>query len=67
MMMPNMDGASLIRRLERIAPDIKVVAVSGVADQEVLEKIKKSRIEAFLPKPIHTENLLKILDSVLHG
>jgi signal transduction histidine kinase/CheY-like chemotaxis protein len=67
MMMPNMDGASLIRRLERVAPDIKIVAVSGVTDQLALEKIKKSRIEAFLPKPIHTENLLRILDSVLHA
>jgi two-component system cell cycle sensor histidine kinase/response regulator CckA len=66
MMMPNMDGASFIRRLERLAPDIKIIAVSGVADQEVLDRIKKSRVEAFLPKPIHTENLLKILDSVLH-
>ncbi len=66
MMMPNMDGASFIRRLERTAPNIKIVAVSGVTDQEVLEKIRKSRIEAFLAKPIHTENLLKVLDSVLH-
>jgi CheY-like chemotaxis protein len=66
MMMPNMDGSSLIRTLERLAPDIKIIAVSGITDQDIFEKLKKSRVEAFLPKPIQTDNLLKILDSVLH-
>ncbi len=66
MMMPNMDGASLIRTVERLAPDIKIIAVSGMTDTETLAKIKKSRVEAFLPKPIQTDNLLRILDSVLH-
>jgi len=67
MMMPNMDGGSLIRTLRHHAPNIKVVAVSGITDHDVLEKIKKSKIEAFLPKPIETSNLLKVLDSVLHA
>lgn len=67
MMMPNMDGGSLIRALQRLTPDIKIIAVSGITDQEILEKIKKSRVEAFLPKPIQTDNLLRILDSVLHS
>ncbi len=67
MMMPNMDGGSLIRTLVRLAPQIKIIAVSGITDQDVLDKIKNSRIEAFIPKPIQTDNLLKILDSVLHS
>ena len=66
MMMPNMDGGSLIRTLQRLAPEIKLIAVSGLTDPETLEKIKTSRVEAFLPKPIEAENLLKILDSILH-
>ncbi|MDI6767996.1 MAG: PAS domain S-box protein [Bacteroidota bacterium] len=67
MMMPNMDGGSLIRTLRRLAPEIKIIAISGITDPEVLDKIKKSRVEAFLPKPIQTDNLLRILDSVLHS
>lgn len=67
MMMPNMDGGSLIRTLQRLAPDIKIIAVSGLTDPETLDKIKNSRVEAFLPKPIQAENLLKILDTVLHS
>ncbi|TLY28738.1 MAG: response regulator [Ignavibacteria bacterium] len=67
MMMPNMDGASLIRTLRRLTPDIKVIAVSGATDQDVLEKVKKSHVEAFLPKPIQAENLLRLLDTILHG
>ena len=65
-MMPNMDGASLVRTLERLAPDIKIIVVSGMADQETLEKVKKSRIEALLPKPIQTDQLLRIIDAALH-
>src|SRR6267143_2214135 len=67
MMMPSMDGASLIRTLRRLTPDIKVIAVSGATDQDVLEKVKKSHVEAFLPKPIQAENLLRLLDTILHG
>jgi two-component system, cell cycle sensor histidine kinase and response regulator CckA len=67
MMMPNMDGGSLIRTLQRLAPDIKIIAVSGITDPETLDKIKTSRVEAFLPKPIQGENLLRILDTILHA
>src|ERR1041384_855057 len=66
MMMPNMDGGSLIRTLQRLTPYIKIIAVSGLTDPDTLDKIKNSRVEAFLPKPIQAENLLKILDSILH-
>lgn len=66
-MMPNMDGASLVRTLERMAPDIKIIVVSGMADQDMLEKVKKSRIEALLSKPIQTDQLLRIIDSALHS
>jgi PAS domain S-box-containing protein len=66
MMMPNMDGGSLIRTLAKITPDIRIIAMSGITDQEVLNKIKKYRIEAFLSKPIQTDNLLEVIDSVLH-
>jgi CheY-like chemotaxis protein len=67
MMMPNMDGGSLIRTLQRLAPEIKIVVVSGLTDPETLDKIKSSRVEAFLPKPIKAENLLKILDTILNS
>jgi PAS domain S-box-containing protein len=67
MMMPNMDGGSLIRTLQRLAPEIKIIAVSGLTDPETLDKIKSSRVEAFLPKPIQAENLLKILDTILNS
>ncbi len=67
MMMPNMDGGSLIRTLHRLTPEIKIIAVSGLTDPETLDKIKTSRVEAFLPKPIQAENLLRILDAILHA
>lgn len=67
MMMPNMDGGSLIRALQRLAPEIKIIAVSGLTDTESLEKVKMARVEAFLPKPIQAENLLRIMDTALHS
>ncbi len=63
MMMPNLDTPSTIRALRRIDPQVKVVAMSGLATNQ--EVVKKSGVSDFLTKPFTTEDMLQTLKNTL--
>jgi two-component system cell cycle sensor histidine kinase/response regulator CckA len=65
MMMPVMDGQTSIQAIRRINPEVKVIAASGLAEKDKLEKITNIQVQAFLPKPYTTERLLKAMHEVL--
>jgi PAS domain S-box-containing protein len=67
MVMPIMDGRATIRALRKIDPDVKIVAVSGLKDDE--EHVQAARVDAntFLSKPYTAETLLKTLHELLRG
>ncbi|NJD53662.1 MAG: PAS domain S-box protein [Candidatus Methanoperedens sp.] len=64
MMMPVMDGPASIRAIHKINPEVKVIAVSGLAEKDILEEVE-DLANAFLPKPYTARKLLKTLDEVL--
>ncbi len=64
MMMPVMDGHASILAICGVNPDVKIIAVSGLAEYGKSEKI--ANIQAFLPKPYSTERLLKTIDEVIN-
>jgi PAS domain S-box-containing protein len=63
MMMPNLDTPSTIRALQRIKPQVKIVAMSGLATNQ--EVIKSSGVKSFLTKPFTTEEMLQKLAHIL--
>jgi CheY-like chemotaxis protein len=65
MMMPVMDGQACIRALRRVNPDIKIIAVSGLAEKEKLAKVAVTHVKAFLPKPYVAKKLLKTIHEVI--
>jgi PAS domain S-box-containing protein len=65
MMMPNMDGGAVIRVLKRINPDVRIVAVSGLAEGEGMMDAEKDVVRAFLSKPYRAEELLKTIEQAL--
>lgn len=67
MMMPTMDGAAVIRLLRRMSPGIKIVVVSGMAEEQQLSEGLKKNIQGFLQKPFKAERILKTIDEVLKG
>lgn len=64
-MMPKMDGFVTIKNLQKINPDVKVIATSGqVLSHQMLEQLGHS-IKTFLPKPYTLQELLNQLQTAL--
>ncbi|SNQ59325.1 PAS domain S-box protein [Candidatus Methanoperedens nitratireducens] len=64
MMMPVMDGQASIRAVRKINPEVKIIAISGLAEEDKLKNIA-DHTNAFLPKPYTAEKLLKTIHEVL--
>lgn len=64
-LMPVMDGLSTIRALQKMNPDVKIIAASGVAMNKVLVDTSDPKVETFLSKPFTAEQLLRTIASVL--
>jgi PAS domain S-box-containing protein len=65
MMMPVMDGVTAIRMLQKLNPDLKVIATSGLASNNQLTETLGPAVKAFLPKPYTPNELLASLQTVL--
>jgi CheY-like chemotaxis protein len=67
LMMPRMDGGALIAELQRINPQVKVIAVSGLGSQARLGNLQSLAVQAFLTKPYTAGTLLKTIHAALTG
>ncbi|MCW1884324.1 PAS domain S-box protein [Luteolibacter flavescens] len=65
MMMPGMDGASVIRALAALDPEVKIIASSGVTAHDARAREASDCVRHFLPKPCSAETLLKVLKRVV--
>ncbi|MEP0817341.1 MULTISPECIES: PAS domain S-box protein [Trichocoleus] len=66
MMMPSMDGPTTIRTLQKINPQLKTIAVSGLVTSDKLVAAAKAGVKTFLNKPFTAKELLQTLDQLLH-
>ena len=57
-MMPVMDGPTLVRALRSVNPDLKIICVSGLASEHKLAEIDKSQVRSFITKPFTSATLL---------
>jgi len=65
MMMPEMDGPTLVLGLRAIAPDIPIVGITGVADAASLGKLQQLNLRAMIAKPFTIGDLLAAVDGAL--
>ena len=65
MMMPVMNGSAAIHALMRLNPSVKIIAMSGLYDNEHRAKASGAGVEHFLDKPYTAATLLKSLRTVL--
>lgn len=61
MMMPSMDGATTIRTLQKINPEVKIVAVSGLTPSAQIKAEISSGIQSFLQKPYSAQELIQTI------
>ncbi|OKH35453.1 histidine kinase [[Phormidium ambiguum] IAM M-71] len=65
MMMPVLDGAHTIRALQKINPQVKTIASSGLVSGTHLQEVENTTANKFLPKPYTTKELLKVMQELL--
>ena len=66
-MMPQMTGDELARRIRVSAPGIKVLYLTGFSDRLFKEKVTLWADEAFLDKPCSVKGLLQAVSLLLFG
>ena len=64
MMMPSMDGAIAIRKLRKINPQIKIIAMSGLLSEPDESAIANMGVKAFLSKPCTAQELVQTINTV---
>jgi PAS domain S-box-containing protein len=65
MMMPFLDGQATIRALQKLDPEAKIIAVSGLMQNHKADDAANNGKVIFLHKPYTTEKLLKTLRKLL--
>jgi PAS domain S-box-containing protein len=64
LMMPYMDGPVTIRALQKLNPDVKIIASSGLSENGKMAQANAG-VKRFLPKPYTAEKLLTTLKELL--
>jgi len=65
LMMPVMNGTATIHALERIDPQVKVIVVSGLNENDNSIQAAENGIKRFLPKPYTSRALLEKIRTTL--
>jgi len=66
MVMPFMDGLTLVRTVRKMEPDIKVILSTGRAEDPRTSEVALLHVNCCLTKPYTRETLLLMLDRVLN-
>nr|MBA3922415.1 response regulator [Nostocaceae cyanobacterium] len=67
MIMPSLNGQAAIRILQKINPQIKIIAVSGLASNNKVALSAGISVKAFLSKPYTAMELLNTINGVLRA
>ncbi len=65
MLMPFMDGPATIRALQKMNPQVKIIAASGLAAGHKPGEASLQGVRTFLSKPYTAEKLLRVLAEIL--
>ena len=63
--MPKMDGVAMIRTIRKLAPDAKVIAMSGLMTPDQTRQLDELGVKETITKPFTAESLLSAIDSTV--
>ncbi len=64
-MMPEMDGPKLLQQLRKTLPDMKVIFISGYAEEALRRELAEDESFVFLPKPFSLKDLASAVKEAL--
>jgi PAS domain S-box-containing protein len=64
-MMPYMDGIALIRAIRSLAPEVPIIASTGMAEKHQRDELKAMKVELVLNKPYGVTTLLQTIHQAL--
>lgn len=64
MTMPIMDGLETASELFQKNPEAKIILLSSIGDEDLLEKAKEIGIKYFHQKPINAEELISLISTI---
>ncbi len=64
-MMPEMDGPKLLQQLRKTLPDMKVIFISGYAEEALRRELAEDESFGFLPKPFSLKELASAVKEAL--
>lgn len=65
--MPEMDGPTLLKKVRELFPELKVIFVSGYAEESVRRDLEDDWSVEFLPKPYSLDQINSKVKDVLQG
>ncbi|MDO8803625.1 MAG: response regulator [Elusimicrobiota bacterium] len=68
--MPGMDGIEVFRQMRLLRPEVRVVLITGLPDEETFDRalaVSEDVVEGFIPKPFKPADLRKCLKTVVAG
>lgn len=65
MTIPGTDGFECTEEIHKIDPNIKVIVVSSMMDDEIVRKAKKLHVSGYVQKPVDGEELTLLINRVM--
>lgn len=65
MTMPDNDGLVCTKAIRKINPDVKVIIVSSMMDDEIIREAKKANVCGYLQKPVDEEELALLINRIM--
>lgn len=63
--LPDIDGLDVLEKLKDRDPNVKVVVVSIVREEETIQEAKDLGAEDYIEKPVDEDKLVPVIDEVL--
>ncbi len=65
--MPRMDGPTLVRQVREIHPEMKIIFISGYTEDSFRQRLDNDSEIHFLPKPFSLKQLAAKVKEVISG
>jgi CheY-like chemotaxis protein/CheY-specific phosphatase CheX len=65
MTMPGADGIECTEAIHKLYPNVKVIIVSSMMDDEIVRKAKKVKVSGYLQKPVDADEIALLINRIM--